>query len=76
MYWQRMFKLLYPFLASGKSRNPDKGKTALYDNTSPTWEIFLPEISVKIANVMCCLNLLFLQLTNYSKWEKKITELV
>ena len=52
------------------------GKTALYDNTSPTWEIFSPEISVKIANVLCCLNLLFLQLRNYSKWEIKMAELI
>ena len=36
------------------------GKTALYDNTSPTWEIFAPGISVKIVKVMCCSNLLFL----------------
>ena len=27
-------------------------KAALYDNTSPIWEIFSPEISVKIVNVM------------------------
>ena len=52
------------------------GKTALYDNTSPTWEIFSPGISVKIANVMGFLNLLFLQLKNYSKLEMKITKLV
>ena len=43
------------------------GKAALYDNTSPTLEIFSPNISVKIVNVMCCLDLLFLQLRNYSK---------
>ena len=43
------------------------GKTALYVDASTTWEIFLPEISVKIVIVMCCFNLLFLQLRNYSR---------
>ena len=29
-------------------------KAALYDNTSPTWDIFSLEVSVKTVNVMCC----------------------
>ena len=63
MDWQGMLKLcLLLFLPVA---NPEIQmhirKTALYDNT------FSPEISVKIVNVMCHLNLLFLELRNYSK---------
>ena len=66
-----------PFLPVANPEIPlHIGKATLYDNTSPTWEIFSLEISVKIMNVMCCLNLLLLKLRNYSKWEIKIAELV
>ena len=69
IYWQGMLKLC--FILSLPVAFPEIplhiGMEALYDNTSPTWEIFLSEISVKIVNVMCCFNLLFLQLRNYSK---------
>ena len=78
MDWQGMFKLC--FILFLPEANPEIllhiGKTVLYDNSSPTWENFSPEVSVKIVEVMCCSNLLFLQLRNYSKWEIKITELV
>ena len=63
-----MLKLLY--ILFSPVANPEIlhiGTTALNDNTSPKAEIFSTEISVKITNVMCCLNLLFLQLRNYSK---------
>ena len=76
MDWQRMLKLC--FILFLQVANPEiplhVGKAALYDNTSLTWEISSPEIS--IVNVMCCLNLLFWQLRNYSKCEIKIAELV
>ena len=78
MDWQGMLKLC--FILFLPVANPEIllhiGKTALYDNTSQTWEMFSPESSVKIVKVMCCFNLLFLQLRNYSKWEIKMTELM
>ena len=52
MDWQVMLKLFILFLPMANPEILHIGKTALYDNTSPTWEIFSPEISVKIANVM------------------------
>ena len=78
MDWQGMLKLYFIlFLPLASTETPLYiEKAALYDNTSPKWEIFSPEISMKILNVMCCLNLLFLQLRYYSKWEIKIAELV
>ena len=63
-----MLKLLYIlFLPVANPEILHIGTTALHDNTSPKGDIFSPEILVKITNVMCCLDLLFLQLRNYSK---------
>ena len=76
MDWQECWNCFILFLPVANPEILHIEKTSPYDNTSPTWEIFSPEISVKIANVMNFLNLLFLQLRNYRKWEMKITELV
>ena len=62
MNWQGMLKLCFIlFLPVANPEIPlHIGNEALYENTSPTWEIFSQEISVKIVNVMCCLNPLLL----------------
>ena len=77
MDWLGMLKLLYIlFLPVANPEILHIETAALNDNTSPKGEIFSPKISVNITNVISCLNLLFLQLKNYSKWEMKIIELV
>ena len=50
MDWQVMLKLFFIiFLPVANPEIPlHIGKIALYDNTSPTSEIFSPEVSVKI----------------------------
>ena len=61
MDWQGMLKLC--FILFLPVVNPEillhVGNTSLCDNTSPTWEIFSPEISVKIVKVTCCFNVVF-----------------
>ena len=61
MDWQRILKL--GFILFLPVANPEFllhiGKTALYDNTALTWEVFLAEISVKVVKVMCCFNFFF-----------------
>ena len=42
---------------------------------APIWKISLPEISVKIVNVMQCLHLLFSRFKDFSEGEIKIAEL-
>ena len=64
MDWQGMLKLFYTFLASGKSRNP-----TTYRKGSSLWQYlsnmrnFLTINFIKNCNDMCCLNILFLQLS-------------
>ena len=76
MDWQRILKL--GFILFLPVANPEFllhiGKTALYDNTALTWEVFLAEISVKVVKVMCCFNFFFFQWRNYSKWKTKISQ--
>ena len=69
MDWQEMLKLCFIlFLPVANPEIPLRiWKKTFYDNTSPIWEIFSPATSVKIVKVMCCLNLLFLQLKNYKR---------
>ena len=50
-------------------------KAALYDNTSPTWDIFSLECSVKIVNVMCCWIILAKKVKSWSRSETLLKQI-